>query len=169
MSDTTTETAPARETAGPGSLGGGGGGFMRFWTTMPGVLTALAAVLTAVAGLQLAGGGSGSGGTDLPPPSVAVPAPAPAPTVAPTVPLATPMAPTVPLATPVDDATRCGRGDEGACNRILRSLVDACSAGDGFACDTVYEVTEAGSELEWFGATCGYFFTTDFFAASMTL
>lgn len=65
-----------------------------------------------------------------------------------------------------DPWVACGQGDVDACARVLEVLAEECSDGDGLSCDVIYEVSEADSELEWFGATCGYRFDTDLYADS---
>lgn len=136
-----------------------GGGFVRFWTTLPGVLTAFAAILSAAVPLYLhLADGEGSN-RDAPP---------------------------VPLYVFIDDLDRvltetgqsdalrdpvrgCMAGDAQSCARVAESLVDACDDGSGADCDLLYEVTDEGSELEWFGATCGYRYDTDLWAGECEL
>jgi hypothetical protein len=53
----------------PGSQAARGGGFWTFWTTLPGILTGIAAVVTAIVGLitllhGLGGGGNNAGASD---------------------------------------------------------------------------------------------------------
>lgn len=145
---------------------GRGNGFLRFWSTMPGVLTALAALVTAAGTIYL--NMAGGDGPDTPVPNtVTTSTPAPPTTlVAPTVP---PVVTTLVARSPsgsdaVDPVRACAQGDERSCAVVLDGLVDDCLAGDGFSCDLVYEVTDVGSELEWLGATCGYEFATDIYA-----
>jgi hypothetical protein len=40
-------------------------------------------------------------------------------------------------------------------------LWDACAAGDGAACDTLFLESPIGSEYETFGYTCGYRYSPD--------
>lgn len=47
-------------------------------------------------------------------------------------------------------------------NPTLDVLWDACSDGDGAACDTLYQISEIGSEYERFGGTCGDRYATVF-------
>jgi hypothetical protein len=151
----------------------GGGGFIRFWSTMPGVLTALAGVITALGTLYL---GMNRGADDPKPvathgPTTPVlepsPGPAPTTTVAATAATPVPSRPVPANATTVDPVTGCAQGNTRDCATVLDRLVTDCrDLDDGWACDMVYEVTDPGSELEWLGATCGYEFTTDLYAGS---
>lgn len=47
-------------------------------------------------------------------------------------------------------------------NPTLDALWDACADGDGAACDTLYQISEIGSEYERFGGTCGDRYATIF-------
>ncbi len=57
-------------------------------------------------------------------------------------------APATPIA--VAPETVAGSGD-----LDLDLLADACYEGDWFACDDLYELAPAGSDLQWYGGTCG--------------
>lgn len=47
-------------------------------------------------------------------------------------------------------------------NPTLDALWDQCAAADGAACDTLYSISEVGSDYERFGGTCGDRFATIF-------
>jgi len=51
----------------------------------------------------------------------------------------------------VRDALAQRRGDD----PVLDALYDACGAGDGVACDRLFEQAPVGSEYETFASTCG--------------
>ena len=143
------------------------GGFVGFWTSLPGVLTAIAAVVTAAGGFYFA-----SRNHDA---SSSPPSPPGGRQVVINLTTTGGNAPFVPAdvsasalrlnsvetaaASPVSDARelidRCGSGDDGACSEILDSLVNECDYGYGISCDMLYEISEPGSDYESFGATCG--------------
>lgn len=145
-------------------------GFVGFLSTVPGILTAVAAVVTAVGGVYV---GASRDGTS--------PVPTPAPTQltvnlrmdggAPP-PRATQVAAgslrlddvdSLPSGDPVQGLVdACAQGDDGACTQILDQLTLECSDGDGLSCDVLYAVSPSGTEYESFGASCGYRFTVDY-------
>lgn len=143
-------------------------GFLGFMTTVPGVLTAFAAVVTAVTGLFIGMHNAGSGGQPQPTPAATTI------TVQPTAPPTTessvdPRSVRVAAGSslPSDDPAQrvleqCARGDEQACLQILDMLADECYGGDGLSCDVLYEVSPIGSDYEAFGATCGARFGTQY-------
>lgn len=47
-------------------------------------------------------------------------------------------------------------------NPTLDALWDQCGGGDGAACDTLYNISEVGSDYERFGGTCGDRYDTVF-------
>jgi hypothetical protein len=143
------------------------GGFIGFWTTLPGVLTAVAAVVTAAGGFYFA---SRSHDTSPPPPTP----PDPRQVVinlttsggnAPFVPADVSaselrlnridVGATDPVANANELIDRCGSGDDSACSQVLDGLVSECDYGYGMSCDMLYEISEPGSDYEAFGATCG--------------
>ena len=63
-----------------------------------------------------------------------------------------------------DPVSGCLAGDTRACAKVAESLVYACDDGSGADCDLLFELTDEGSEIEWFGATCGFRFDTDLWA-----
>lgn len=135
----------------------GRGGFMSFWGTLPGVLTALATLVTAVGGIYFASNQNSE---------QAVPPPAPPPTTQPSEP------PVVILPVPISQADLedvqvdepalsdllegCADGNLADCERLVEELEAACDGGDPYACNDLYQVSPVGSDLEDFGATCGY-------------
>jgi hypothetical protein len=143
------------------------GGFIGFWTTLPGLLTAVAAVVTAAGGFYIA---SRTEHTSTPPPK-----PPDAREVvinlstsggnAPSVPADVgsselqlnriDVAATSPVAALRELTDRCSSGDDNACSEIVDDLVNECDSGDGASCDMLYQITEPGSDFEAFGATCG--------------
>ncbi len=143
-------------------------GFLRFWTSVPGVLTAVAAVITAVGSIYFT---SASGSSPSPPP---VPPTNPTPMVVVNLSQAAAAAPAVSGQIPasqldltqvesnisLDSAgvsllNRCADGDNSACLQIVEGLINECDQGYGISCDALYEISPAGSEYQWFGATCG--------------
>jgi len=49
----------------------------------------------------------------------------------------------------------CLNGDQAACDTLLSLLANECSAGAAISCDVLYEVSAVGSAFEDYGATCG--------------
>lgn len=152
MSDTRATTA--EPDLGKEEKGGNDGKFLRFWTTMPGILTALAAVMSAAIPGYLALRDDGGGGRPEPPIPIMV------------IDLGSSRVQQVEARdSGLDDpVVACGEGDADACAEVLEVLADECINGDGLACDVIYEVSEADSELEWFAATCAYRFDSDLYA-----
>lgn len=136
---------------------------MRFWTTLPGVLTAIAAVITAVGGLYFAfredkkppppsSDGReitinlvGQGGTEPTVPAVVSGSQLNLASLDRT-------SAEADVARMVDD---CAGGDDSSCQELLDTLVDECDRGFGVSCDALYQITAEGSDYEYFGATCG--------------
>ena len=150
-----------------------GGRFIQFWTTVPGVLTAIAAVITAVGSIYFAGQG---GKDDDPPPTdqptvIVVPNLAGGGETAPDVDelnlnsLSLDEVPEVTAADPGAEFDQsldaCAAGDEVACAVVVDQLVDECAQGYGLSCDALYLVGEPGSDVEVFGGTCGGRFDFD--------
>jgi hypothetical protein len=52
-------------------------------------------------------------------------------------------------------ADDCSYGDAGACDTLFALLSDECSAGFGVSCDVLYVFSAAGSVYENYAATCG--------------
>ncbi|MFN2607564.1 MAG: hypothetical protein ABR511_06655 [Acidimicrobiales bacterium] len=143
---------------------GGIGGFM---TSVPGILTALAALVTAAGGIYVGVNHSGSkDGGPKPPVVVNLQMP---PSAAPAEPGsvdATSLRGTSPVAAvsrfasdttdPIDQlASDCAGGDAGSCADMLDALAVECRDGSGAGCDTLYELSPAGSGWEAYGDTCG--------------
>lgn len=125
-----------------------------FWTTIPGVLTALATLVTAVFGAYV---GLNQLKKDDGPPQVA-PAPAPAPPSGDTYIVVDPSAlqavaeSDLASADPVD---ACANGDRQACVVVLDTLSGECGGANWEACDALFELAPEGSEYEVYGRTCG--------------
>jgi hypothetical protein len=144
-------------------------GFLGFMSTVPGVLTAAAAVLTALGTLYVGVQNAGQDGAQPPPTPpttiITVPPttrPAPEPSVDPGSVRAT-AGPRLPSDDPAARLlSRCALGDEEACLEILDTLANECYNGDGLSCDILYEVSPVGSDYEAFGATCGARFSTQY-------
>lgn len=134
--------------------GGKDGRLLRFWTTIPGILTALAAMVSAAVPGYLALRDDGGGGQREPqiPIMLLDVQPGRVEQV---------RARGLGLDDPL---VACSQGNVDACAHVLDVLAEECSDGDGLSCDVIYEVSDADSELEWFGATCGYRFDTDLYA-----
>jgi hypothetical protein len=49
----------------------------------------------------------------------------------------------------------CLNGDPGACDALLYLLADECYAGYLISCDALYQISAYGSAYENYGATCG--------------
>ncbi len=144
-------------------------GFLGFWTTLPGVLTAAAAVITALTGAFVLFHDNGRDGATGPPGTpniIVVPGPAPvvpqdvSPAVLDLSALRT--GPASPTAQVEDAIDGCLAGDDLACASIIDSLVAECDAGYGISCDMLYEVSPFDSDYETFGATCGARFDLSF-------
>ncbi len=141
-------------------------GFGHFWTTLPGVLTAIAGLVTAGVSAYLALKGP--------------PDPKPTPngdvhyhlnisgqgTEAPVVGASNLDAEELPavesqLAEVSADqalqtqADACAAGDQSACEGLLNELANECEEGYGLSCDWLYKLSEVGSPYEAYGATCG--------------
>lgn len=140
-------------------------GFAGFMSTVPGILTAFAAVVTAAGGIYLGvHNAPASGGTPVPQPVstmvINLKADGGSPPVA--------SGSVDDGAMRLDDAkatsssdpverlvNQCLAGDDDACLQVLETLAQDCSDGDGPSCDDLYEISPIGSAYEDFGATCG--------------
>lgn len=134
-----------------------------FLTTLPGILTAAAAVVTAVGGLYLGFRGDGSGSDR----AHASGTSGPTNTAVPPVPTQRVEASQVnlgdlsgvdtsDLGSDVDRAIDdCANGSGDACLLLLDLLTVECDTGYGLSCDVLYLVSPAGSDYEAFGNTCG--------------
>jgi hypothetical protein len=49
----------------------------------------------------------------------------------------------------------CIAGDYDACDTLFYQLADECSLGYGLSCDVLWEISASGSDFEEYGATCG--------------
>ncbi|SDX29785.1 hypothetical protein SAMN05660209_00074 [Geodermatophilus africanus] len=134
------------------------GGFLGFMTSLPGVLTAVAGLVTAVTGgvgLYLSqDDGSDPGPSDTYITVEAAPVPEGEGEVD-----ADELQAGVPGASGDDEVTAlvedCLNGDYSACDTLLYTLADECSAGYPLSCDVLYQVSAVGSAYEDYGATCG--------------
>jgi hypothetical protein len=143
-------------------------GFVGFLTTIPGILTALAALLTAAGGVYVASQESKSG-----PPVVNLTVPgSAAPTASANVDQQTlrldnasselANLPTNSMGNPYQQLVdQCNQGSIEACSAILETLGQECYQGYGVSCDVLYMVSPVGSDYEAYGATCGYRYSPD--------
>ncbi|MGR7026264.1 hypothetical protein [Geodermatophilus sp. URMC 62] len=125
-------------------------------TSLPGVLTAIAGLVTAVTGgigLYL-----NQNGSDTPPaPTTVAASPTPQEEQGQVV---VGELETEASATSGDDEVTalvddCLAGDGASCDTLLDLLAEECYAGYLFSCDVLFEVTVPGSAYEDYGATCG--------------
>jgi hypothetical protein len=142
--------------AGAGGPEKGRGGFITFWGTLPGVLTALAGLVTAVGGIYFASGQS-TQETQAPPTTQASAISSDAPVVVPML-ISPSELQTVEVDEPAltDPFDGCADGNIADCQRLIEELVADCDYGDPDACNVLYELSPVGSDLEDFGGTCGY-------------
>jgi len=127
-------------------------------TSLPGVLTAVAGLVTAVTGgvgLYLSQDDkpdTGRGDTYIT--VEAAPVPAGEGQVD-----ADDLAAGVPEASGEDEVTAlvdsCANGDYNACDTLLYMLANECYAGYSLSCDALYQISAGGSAYEDYGATCG--------------
>jgi hypothetical protein len=142
-------------------------GFLGFMSTVPGVLTAVAAVLTALGSVYVGVHNAGQGGAQPTSPATTISV---TPSARPQ-----PESTVDPRSVRVDAGSglqgddpaarllsRCAQGDEDACLEILDTLANECYDGDGLSCDVLFEVSPIGSDYEAFGATCGGRFPTQY-------
>jgi hypothetical protein len=135
------------------------GGLLGFLTTLPGILTAIAALITAGTGavVYLANGDdSAPDKTRLVIETQAAPAaPTDAEAAAVKVSADTGLSSDDPAQAMIDD---CASGDTDACAWVLETLAQECYDGYGLSCDALYAMSPAGSDYEWYGGTCGEYF-----------
>jgi hypothetical protein len=161
------------------------GGFVGFLTTLPGIITACAALITAIGGIYVV---NDAGGQSEPAPVVApTQEPEPAPTVEPepeatvepepepaplpndSINLASQLRVDVDPGLSVDDSVEvmiedCALGDVASCVELLDTLSWACFDGYGLSCDVLYWVSPIGSDYQLYGGTCGGWFADFSFA-----
>jgi len=135
-------------------------GFLRFWTSIPGILTASAAVITASGTIYVATlthNSAPSPPSPNNPTTVTISQPAAQPTDDGNVTLRLDSVnSSISTETGVESMIRdCASGDDGACIEILDTLANGCYQGNGLSCDVLYEVSAIGSDYESYGATCG--------------
>lgn len=129
------------------------GGLLGFMTTIPGILTALAALVTAVGGIYLSNNDS-----QPPPPEITIinPGAMPEETIGDTGQLDLAAVGDTGGGTVVDQIIEdCAAGFWDACMQILDVLSQGCYEGNGQSCDVLYQVSPVGSDYEAYGATCG--------------
>lgn len=135
------------------------GGFLGFLGTLPGILTAVAGVITALATLYAVDAGTPSPEA---PPEVERPVPT-APVDADSVATRAESAPAAGDAVLSDPATDlltdCVNGFVDSCETLLYLLAEDCFYGDPYSCDALYWFSPVGSVYEAYGATCGGSFT----------
>lgn len=134
------------------------GGFLGFLTTVPGILTAIAALITAGTGgvVYFANGDSGQDVTRVVVETQPAPAaPAPEEAAAVDVSASTGLSSDDPVQTVIDD---CGNGDLDACAWVLETLAQECYDGYVGSCDALFAVSPIGSDYEWYGGTCGGYY-----------
>lgn len=135
------------------------GGFVQFMTTVPGILTAIAAIITAAGGIYIGShrDGSSAGTTNLV--MTAGGAPATVTYVDPqTLRLSNASADVSALGSndPVQGLVgQCAAGDDGACASILDMLAQECADGVGASCDALFQLSPEGSDYQAYGASCG--------------
>ena len=130
------------------------GGFVGFLTTIPGILTALAALVTAFGGVYL----SNAGGSQSPQPAITIinPGATPEGTVGTTEQLDLTAVTETTGDSAVDQMINdCAMGSFDACTGLLDVLSQECYEGYGDSCDVLYQVSPIGSDYEAYGATCG--------------
>jgi hypothetical protein len=155
---TTSDDSRNAEGGGPET---GRGGFMSFWGTLPGVLTALAGLVTAVGGIYIASAQSTQ--EALPPPTTTQTSVISNHSLEPPVVfLPVPISPSELQDAQVDEPELtdrlegCADGNIADCERLIEELVWDCDYGDSDACNALWELSPMGSDLEDFGGTCGY-------------
>ncbi|HEX2074271.1 MAG TPA: hypothetical protein VHF92_10835 [Geodermatophilus sp.] len=141
------------------------GGFLGFLTSIPGILTGVAAVISALATLYAVHVGSGGSEPAIPEPAQPIPE-ASAPVDAASVATRVDTAPVADDATLDDEAATlvadCASGFADACITLLDLLAEECYYGDAISCDALYWISPVGSAYEAYGATCGGRFGGEF-------
>lgn len=163
------------------------GGLLGFLATIPGIITACAALITAIGTVYVTNDDGSPPDptppvvqpTSEPPPSTSDPQPTlqpqdddgPEPAVSPPVDEDVAAVLDVDAFTGmgVDDSVQitledCAAGDLVACGTVLDTLSQECYGGFWLSCDVLYEVSPIGSAYEWYGGTCGGFFADLTFA-----
>lgn len=145
-----------------------GTGRRGFWGSLPGVLTALAGLVTALGTAALGVHEAQQKGSPPPPVSISIQSPAAAPSggQAGASGVAGSQV-TEEIPSDADGEVRsladaCQGGDAQACLALLDSFASACYGGDLLACDALYEVSPSGSDYQYYGATCGGRASTDY-------
>jgi hypothetical protein len=136
--------------------------FLAFWTSLPGLITAVATLVTAVGGLLVYVNAT----HEVAPPErvVSISEDAGPPPTDGSGETADDI--TGPAAQDIAEAGMdagassnlvedCAGGDPYACATVLETLALACFDGDPASCDLIYWVSPIGSAYEWYGGTCG--------------
>jgi hypothetical protein len=138
-------------------------GSVGFFATLPGILTALAAVVTACGGILIGLHQNSASPSATPTATETTISQRPlTPTTTPPTgsvdeqSLRLPNSPVLSSTDPVQQLIdQCGQGNDDACMQIVIMLTQECSDGFGLSCDILYEISPIGSAYEYFGATCG--------------
>jgi hypothetical protein len=148
------------------------GGFIGFLGTIPGILTAAAALITAVGtgGFFLVGGG----GNNAEPDETRVVIETQAAPDAPSTEVAAEVDVSADTGLSSDDPVQalidaCSQNDYDACVELLETLADGCYQGDPYLCNALYWVSPVDSDYEWYGATCGGYLDDDSYAGGCEL
>lgn len=158
------------------------GGVVGFLTTIPGILTGLAALVTAAGTIYVGAHQAGSTETahterptttatatvtstatpQSPPQSPGSPPPSTSPAAPPDRIIDQPLQLSDPSDLDIANSDpvwglidRCTSGDVSACEQILVELAQECAGGSGVSCDVLFEVSPPGTVYEAYGATCG--------------
>jgi hypothetical protein len=134
------------------------GGPLRFSRPLPGIVTAVTGVVTALATLYAVHAASGGSAQTIAEP--AWPAPEVSSSVdAGSVAARADSAPAVDDARLGDETTAlladCADGSASSCLTLLDVLVGRCHHGDPYHCDVLYRISPVQSDHEAYGATCG--------------
>lgn len=162
------------------------GGPPGFWSTLPGIFTGIAAVITAVGGVYIAGRG-------MPPSPTATTMAVSTTTTTTTTETSVPV-PASPGSVPISQlfpgedidpeeiagvdwqtavlesaADTCATtGDSSACTFLFDALANECYLGEMPSCDLLWELSPLDSEYEAYGGTCGYRVEVDYAGACST-
>jgi hypothetical protein len=142
------------------------GGFVGFLTSLPGIITAIAALITAgTGGVVYLANGESPGQQEM---KIVVEQPAPdAPTDGEAAELDVSADTGLSSDDPVQDMIdNCSAGDIDACVWVLETLSQECYEGYGLSCDALYAVSAINSDYEWYGGTCGGYFADLSYAGS---
>jgi hypothetical protein len=120
------------------------------------VLTGLAALVGAVAGVVvLFRGGDSTPDPPSPPATTVSPQTVPPPAAPPAVEQLD-LSALDDVTAPQNLIASCAAGDPSACGQILDTLANECLQGLGVSCDALYLFSAPDSDYELYGATCGF-------------